>query len=100
MIINFISGGNVMRDLFKTTRGIGCGIAFAGMIALQSLSVAATETINLTAIDGYPPKSLWVKEFIGFYIPAINKRLAKTGNYKINWNQAFFVKEVGRKSCF
>lgn len=51
--------------------------------------VQATETINLTAIDGYPTKSMWVKEFIDFYIPEIDKRLAETGNYKIRWNQAF-----------
>ena len=61
--------------------------------ALATMIIAApaqaTETINLTAIDGYPPKSLWVKEFINFYIPAIDKRLAKTGNYKIKWNQAW-----------
>jgi hypothetical protein len=44
--------------------------------------------IKLTAIDGYSPKSMWVKEFINFYIPEINKGLAKTGNYKIKWNQA------------
>ena len=49
----------------------------------------AQETINLTAIDGYPTKALWVKEFINFYIPAVDKELAKTGKYKINWNKAF-----------
>ncbi len=49
----------------------------------------AEKTINLTAIDGYPTKALWVKEFINFYIPEVNKRLAAKGNYKIKWNQAF-----------
>lgn len=49
----------------------------------------ATETIQLTAVDGYPPKTLWVKEFINYFIPEIDKRLAKTGNYKIKWNQAW-----------
>lgn len=56
---------------------------------LLSVQAKATETIELTAIDGYPPKALWVKEFIEFYIPEIDKRLAKTGNYKIKWNQAW-----------
>ena len=51
--------------------------------------VQAVETIDMTAIDGYPPKALWVKEFVNFYIPEIDKRLAKAGNYKINWNQAW-----------
>ena len=49
----------------------------------------AQKTINLTAIDGYPPKASWVREFINFYIPAVNKQLAAKGNYKINWNQAW-----------
>jgi hypothetical protein len=48
----------------------------------------AQKTINLTAIDGYPPKASWVREFIQYYIPAVNKTLAAKGNYKIQWNQA------------
>lgn len=63
-------------------------MVLAGAV-LMSASAKATETIELTAIDGYPPKALWVKEFIEFYIPEIDKRLAKTGNYKIKWNQAW-----------
>ena len=39
--------------------------------------------INLTAIDGYPPRASWVREFIKFYIPAVNKSLAAKANYKI-----------------
>ncbi len=52
-------------------------------------TVQATETISMTAIDGYPTKALWVKEFINYYIPEVDKRLAASGNYKIKWNQAF-----------
>lgn len=52
-------------------------------------TVFAVETINLTAMDGYPTRALWVKEFINFYIPEIDKRLAAKGNYKIKWNQAW-----------
>jgi|TARA_B100000315_G_C14371476_1_gene493161 TRAP-type mannitol/chloroaromatic compound transport system substrate-binding protein len=32
---------------------------------------------------------MWVREFINFYISDIDKRLAKPGNYKIDWNQAW-----------
>lgn len=74
-----------------------CGIAFAGLMALQSFPAAATETINLTAIDGYPPKSMWVDRFINFFIPEIDKRLAVTGNYKIKWNQAWGGQIVKKK---
>jgi len=52
-------------------------------------AVDAQEVIELTAIDGYLPKSMWVKEFIDFYIPEIDRRLAEKGNYKIKWNQAW-----------
>ncbi|NQU59130.1 MAG: C4-dicarboxylate TRAP transporter substrate-binding protein [Rhodospirillales bacterium] len=74
-----------MNNLSKVTYAIAC----AGLIAMQSFPVAATETIKLTAIDGYPPKSMWVDQFINYFIPEIDKRLAKTGNYKIEWNQAW-----------
>lgn len=47
------------------------------------------ETIRLTVVDGYPTQSLWIKEFIDFYIPEVEKRLASTSSYKIRWNQAW-----------
>ena len=47
------------------------------------------ETIRLTVVDGYPTQSLWIKEFIDYYIPEVEKRLASTSNYKIRWNQAW-----------
>ena len=47
------------------------------------------ETISLTVVDGYPTQSLWVREFIDYYIPEVDKRLAATGNHQIKWNQAW-----------
>jgi TRAP-type C4-dicarboxylate transport system substrate-binding protein len=61
----------------------------AASVALIQAPAAATETIKITAIDGYSPKSMWVREFIKYYIPEIDKKLAKTGNYKLEWNQAW-----------
>ncbi|MBL4908218.1 MAG: C4-dicarboxylate TRAP transporter substrate-binding protein [Sneathiella sp.] len=69
-------------------RSITLGAALTAIISISN-TVQATETIQLTAVDGYPPKSMWVKEFINFFIPEIDRRLAKTGNYKIKWNQAW-----------
>jgi TRAP-type C4-dicarboxylate transport system substrate-binding protein len=73
--------GNPTKRLLTTLVGIGltaaCGTA------------AAQQTINLTAIDGYPPRALWIKEFVDFYIPEVDKRLAQTNKYKIRWNQAW-----------
>ena len=64
-------------------------VAMAAVVAMTPLSAVAQTTINLTAVDGYPPKSLWIKEFIDFYIPEVDKRLAKDNKYKIRWNQAW-----------
>ena len=58
----------------------------AAVLALLATLVMAQKTINLTAIDGYPPKASWGRAFVNFYIPAINKELAVKGNYKIQWN--------------
>ncbi len=63
--------------------------ATAAVLAAATLPAHAQTTINLTAIDGYPPKSLWIKEFIDFYIPEVDKRLAKDNKFKIKWNQAW-----------
>ena len=43
----------------------------------------AQEVINLTAIDGYPPRSMCVREFINFHLPEVDRRLAETGNDRI-----------------
>jgi TRAP-type C4-dicarboxylate transport system substrate-binding protein len=49
----------------------------------------ATETIELTVIDAYSPAALWTRVFIDFYMPEVDRRLARTGNYSIRWNKAF-----------
>lgn len=69
-------------------------IAFAATVALGltgALGGAATaqETINMTAIDGYPERSMWVAEFSGFFIPRVNELLADSGTYKIEWMEAY-----------
>ena len=68
-----------------------CAVSMGALMASVAFAApsSAAETIKVTAIDGYSPKSLWVKEFIEYYIPEIDKRLAATGNYEIEWNQAW-----------
>jgi len=53
------------------------------------MSANATETINAVVIDGYPAKAMWVQEFTNFFIPEVDKRLAETGNYKMNWQESY-----------
>ena len=82
-----------MRSTRTATRlgvVLAAGLAtFAGPVFTSMGPARAQEVINLTAIDGYPPRSMWVREFINFYIPAVDRRLTETGNYRINWNQAW-----------
>jgi TRAP-type C4-dicarboxylate transport system substrate-binding protein len=61
------------------------GAAFAAIPFVAN----AQQVIKLTAIDGYPPRALWTKIFIEYFIPEVDKRLAKTGKYKIDWQQAW-----------
>ena len=49
----------------------------------------ATETIKAVVIDGYPARALWVKEFTNFFIPEVDKKLAETGNYKMDWQESY-----------
>jgi len=54
-----------------------------------SVPASATETIKAVVIDGYPAKAMWVKEFTGFFIPEVDKRLAESGNYKMDWQESY-----------
>jgi len=65
-------------------------VAAAGLASLVLVGQAeATKTIKLTAIDGYPARAMWVKEFSTFFIPKVDEKLAKTGNFKIDWKEAY-----------
>ena len=64
-------------------------VAASVMLLLGIGNASATKTINAVVIDGYPAKALWVKEFSNFFIPEVDKRLAKTGNYKFNWQESY-----------
>ena len=71
-------------------RSLVVGAAVLGVLSpLATLSAAATKTIKMIAIDGYPERSMWVKEFASFFIPRIDEEQARTGNYKIDWKQAY-----------
>jgi len=69
------------------------GLPWLGLAVLGALAtigpVQATETISLTAVSGYPPTAGWVRDFEGYFVPAVDAALAINGNYQINWNKAF-----------
>jgi C4-dicarboxylate-binding protein DctP len=75
-------------DIRFATRGIALGAA--ALVTAAAMPAAAQQTIQLTAVDGYPPRALQVKTFIEFFIPEVEKRLKADGNkYKVRWNQAW-----------
>jgi C4-dicarboxylate-binding protein DctP len=69
--------------------GIFAGGAALATVVMAGSAMAAPKNLSLTIVDGYPPRALQVKTLISYFIPEINKRLAKKGEYKIRWNQAF-----------
>jgi C4-dicarboxylate-binding protein DctP len=62
------------------------GVALAAMTAIPSY---AAETIKAVVIDGYPARALWVKEFTNFFIPEVDKRLAVSDNYVMEWQESY-----------
>ncbi len=50
-----------------------CG-AYCWRSPITAVPVAASaqQSIKLTIIDGYPPKALWVKVLIDYFIPEVN----------------------------
>ena len=70
-----------IKSLFSTATILCC--------LVHPLNASATETISAVVIDGYPAKAMWVKEFSGFFIPEVDKRLAETGNYKMDWQESY-----------
>ena len=61
----------MMKTMPPTRTAIAAGI-FLICGATLAPAADAAKIIKLTAVDGYPPKTLWVKEFINFFIPEID----------------------------
>lgn len=45
------------------------------------MGVQSQETIRLIAVDSYSSSALWVKVFIEYFIPEVDRRLAEKGGY-------------------
>jgi len=66
-----------------------CVAATAGLVLSMPLVGHSAETIKAVVIDGYPAKAMWVKEFTGYFIPEVDKRLAEKGNYVMDWQESY-----------
>lgn len=63
--------------------------AAVGFITCAPTSVIAAEKIKAVVIDGYPAKAMWVQEFTNFFIPEVDKRLAESGTYEMDWQESY-----------
>jgi len=79
--------GIVRARLRKITRNILCVALILPVFTMQQ--TRAEELIHLTAVDAYAPTASWVRVFIDYFLPEVNRRLAEKGNYRIKWNKAF-----------
>ncbi|MGR3714358.1 MAG: C4-dicarboxylate TRAP transporter substrate-binding protein [Shimia sp.] len=61
----------------------------AVVAAVMAVPAVAQETVSAVVIDGYPDRALWVKEFSNFFIPEVDRQLAETGAYKMNWQENY-----------
>lgn len=64
-------------------------VTLPAMAILAAVPAHATEIIKAVVIDGYPAKAMWVGEFTDFFIPEVDKRLATTGNYEMQWQESY-----------
>ncbi len=64
-------------------------IAVCAFFMTFSGVASSKETIRMIAVDSYSSSALWVRVFIDYFIPEVDKRLAEKGNYIVDWNPAF-----------
>ncbi len=74
----------------RTVLEMGAALGCAGMAASTGAAPAlASGTIRVTAIDGYPARAMWVREFSNFFIPEVDRRLAEMSPYTLRWQEAY-----------
>ncbi|MGI9357213.1 MAG: C4-dicarboxylate TRAP transporter substrate-binding protein, partial [Rhizobiaceae bacterium] len=81
----------MLKSIGKLTRRSLLAMSSSAMVVMPFAltPTAASEIISMIAIDGYPARAMWVKEFSAFFIPKVNEELKKTGNYEIKWQEAY-----------
>ncbi len=77
----------ISRGVSPTLRALAT--MFALVATLASGAARAQETVKLTVAAGHPPIFLWVKHLHDTFIPTVDAELAKTGKYKVAWNETY-----------
>ena len=63
-------------------------VIIAALILSLPVSPAVAKNYKITVVAGHPPIFLWVTLCRDYFIPEVDKRVAKLG-HKIKWNQAY-----------
>lgn len=63
-------------------------LTVAGLVALPGAAMAQ-ETINLTVASSHPTTIPWIELIQTSFMPEVDRILAETGNYRIEWQEAF-----------
>jgi C4-dicarboxylate-binding protein DctP len=71
------------------TKALALSALMAGSALVAVPAAIAQERISAVVIDGYPARALWVREFTAFFIPEVDRRLAETGNYAMDWQENY-----------
>ncbi len=64
-------------------------VKLCGALLVLSGAAVGQEVVPLTVISGFSSNALWVETFQTRFIPEVNRRLASTGTYEIDWNTPF-----------
>jgi len=76
-----------MEIRFNKMKASVLAVVVAGMLVAQPTS--AQEKINVTVLSGYTDRTAWIANLKSFWMPEVNKRLAETGKYTLNYTEAF-----------
>lgn len=79
---------NLVKSYKNFLRSVSCLVLGSVLIAAP-VQVRSAETIRMIAVDSYSQTALWLKVFIEYFIPEVDRRLAEQGEYEIDWNPAF-----------
>ncbi|MBL0933798.1 MAG: C4-dicarboxylate TRAP transporter substrate-binding protein [Rhizobiaceae bacterium] len=63
-------------------------LALAGSVAFPAAALAQ-ETIDLTVASSHPTTIPWIGLIQSHFMPEVDRILAETGEYEINWQEAF-----------
>lgn len=75
--------------MFASFKTAALPIAALAAAALIGLPAAAQQTIKITVISGNAPANTPIGASIDAFSPSVDKILAKTGKYKVQWVQGF-----------